>query len=59
MELQDILYLLIFLVISLFSKKTKNNSSDEETDNHADMVRKKIEALKRLKKDSSDFIEKS
>ena len=47
MDLQDILFLLIFLGISFLSKKAKTNPLGEEMDEQAEIVRKKIEALKR------------
>ena len=47
MDLQDILFLLIFLGISFLSKKMKTNPLNEEMDEQAEIVRKKIEALKR------------
>lgn len=47
MDLQDILFLLIFLGISFLSKKSKLNPLDEELDDQTEVVRKKIETLKR------------
>ena len=47
MDLQDILFLLIFLGISFLSKKSKAIPLEEEADGQAEVVRKKIEALKR------------
>lgn len=47
MDLQDILFLLIFLGISFLSKKSKTSPLNEESDDQAEVVRKKIEALKR------------
>ena len=56
MDFQDILFLLIFLGISFLSKKTKMSPLDEETDDQAELVRKKIEALKR-KRSGTDLDE--
>lgn len=54
MDFQDILFLLIFLGLSFLSKKSKTSPLDEETDEQAEVVRKKIEALKR-KRSRTDF----
>lgn len=50
MDFQDILFLLIFLGISFLSKKTKMSPLDGETEDQAEVVRKKIEALKRKRR---------
>ena len=52
MDFQDILFFLIFLVFSFLSKKTKMRPLDEEMDDQTELVRKKIEALKRKRSET-------
>ena len=47
MDLQDILFFLIFFIFSVLPKKKKSDAFDEPTNDQAEQVRKKIEALKR------------
>ena len=47
MDFQDILFLLIFFIFSILPKKKKAYVLDEDLDDQTDVVRKKIEALKR------------
>ena len=64
MDFQDILFLLIFFVFSFLPKKKKTGSLEDAADNQAELVRKKIEALKRKRsnsvlKETSVSVEKS
>lgn len=58
MDLQDILFLLVFLGVSFLSKKMKTSPLNEETDDQTELVRKKIEALKH-KRNKMDLDEES
>lgn len=53
MDFQDILFLLIFLIFSFLPKKKKSEVLEEGTDDQIEVVRKKIEALKRKRNNSS------
>jgi len=59
MDLQDILFLLIFFGLSFLSKKSKTSPLDEkkEADNQAEVVRKKIEVLKRKRSGTNTEIQ--
>ena len=47
MDLQDILFVLIFFIFSILPKKKKSDVFEEEKEDQTEVVRKKIEALKR------------
>lgn len=52
MEFQDLIFLLIFLVFSFLPKKKKLETVEEIPEPHTEVIRKRIEALKKKRNSS-------